>query len=382
MDGISMNINMNKALIILLPFLFFIFSGCSAEEDIFSSEKHSFTIETVVKGLENPWSVDFLPNGRILVTEKPGRLRIIENGHLSEPVKGVPKVSAKGQGGLLDIALDPEYANNSIIYLSYSAKGKGGVGTEVIKGKLVGNELKNTQVIFKLSPKTNTPYHFGSRLLFSNDGTLFITLGERGERERAQDISDHAGSLIRINKDGSIPKDNPFINNPKAKPEIYTYGNRNMQGIALHPETGDVWTVEHGPQGGDELNVMKPGVNYGWPVITYGVNYHSGTKVGEGTEKPGMAQPVYYWVPSIATSSLLFYTGDKFPAWKGNAFVSSLVFGQLVRLEMKDNKVIKEERLINGKVGRIREVQQGLDGYIYIVTDKSDGRLLRVRPAD
>jgi aldose sugar dehydrogenase len=382
MDGISMNINMNKPLIILLPFLFFIFSGCSAEEDIFSSEKHSFTIETVVKGLENPWSVDFLPDGRILATEKPGRLRIIENGHLSEPVKGVPKVSAKGQGGLLDIALDPEYAKNSIIYLSYSAKGKGGVGTEVIKGELVGNELKNTQVIFKLSPKSNTAYHFGSRLLFSNDGTLFITLGERAERERAQDIGDHAGSLIRINKDGSIPKDNPFVNNADARPEIYTYGNRNMQGIALHPETGDVWTVEHGPQGGDELNLMKPGVNYGWPVITYGVNYNSGTKVGEGTEKPGMAQPVHYWVPSIATSSLLFYTGDKFPAWKGNAFVSSLVFGQLARLEMKNNKVIKEERLLKGQFGRIREVQQGRDGFIYFITDDSDGSLLRIRPVN
>ena len=380
MDGISMNINMNKPLIILLPFLFFIFSGCSAEEDYFSSEKHFFTIETVVKGLENPWSVDFLPDGRILVTEKPGRLRIIENGHLSEPVKGVPKVSVKGQGGLLDIVLDPEYAKNSIIYLSYSAKGKGGVGTEVIKGELVGNELKNTQVIFKLSPKTNTAYHFGSRLLFSNDGTLFITLGERAERERAQDIGDHAGSLIRINKDGSIPKDNPFVNNPKARPEIYTYGNRNMQGIALHPETGDVWTVEHGPQGGDELNLMKPGVNYGWPVITYGVNYNTGTKVGEGTEKPGMAQPIHYWVPSIGTSSLLFYTGDKFPAWKGNAFVSSLVFGQLARLEMKDDKVIAEERLLDGDFGRIREVQQGLDGYLYFITDDSRGKLYRIKP--
>lgn len=382
MDGISMNINMNKPLIILLPFLFFIFSGCSAEEDIFSSEKHSFTIETVVKGLENPWSIDFLPDGRILVTEKPGRLRIIENGHLSEPVKGVPKVSAKGQGGLLDIALDPEYAKNSIIYLTYSAKGKGGVGTEVIKGELVGNELKNTQVIFKLSPKSSTAYHFGSRLLFSNDGTLFITLGERAERERAQDIGDHAGSLIRINKDGSIPKDNPFVNNADARPEIYTYGNRNMQGIALHPETGDVWTVEHGPQGGDELNLMKPGVNYGWPVITYGVNYNTGTKVGEGTEKPGMAQPVHYWVPSIATSSLLFYTGDKFPVWKGNAFVSSLVFGQLARLEMKNNKVIKEERLLKGQFGRIREVQQGRDGFIYFINDDSDGSLFRIKPAD
>ena len=352
----------------------------SSSAETFQSEKHNFTIETVVEGLRNPWSVDFLPDGKILVTEKRGRLRIVENGVLSDPVKGLPKVKAKGQGGLLDIALDPEYAENNIIYLTYSGKGKGGIGTEVIKGKLLGNELTDTNVIFKLNQKTNTGYHFGSRLLFGKDGSLFITLGDRGDKDRAQDINDHAGSLIRINKDGTVPEDNPFLNNPNAKPEIYTYGNRNMQGIATHPETGDVWTIEHGPQGGDELNLMKPGVNYGWPVITYGVNYGIGTKIGEGTEKKGMAQPVHYWVPSIATSSLLFYTGDKFPHWKGNAFVSSLKFGQLARLEMKGNKVIKEERLINGKVGRIREVQQGLDGYIYIITDESDGKLYILKP--
>lgn len=375
---------MNKKNLISFSLGFLIFSACSVAEEggLYTSEKHNFTIETVVEGLEHPWSVDFLPDGRMLVTEKPGRLRIIKDGQLSEPVTGLPKIKEKGQGGLLDIALDPDYKNNQIIYLSYSAKGKGGIGTEVVKGKLVGNELKDTQVIFKLSPKTNTGYHFGSRLLFAKDGSLFITLGDRGDKERAQDINDHAGSLIHINKDGSVPEDNPFVNNPNAKPEIYTYGNRNMQGIAMHPETGDVWTVEHGPQGGDELNLMKPGRNYGWPVITYGVNYGTGTKIGEGTEKEGMAQPIHYWVPSIATSSLLFYTGDKFPNWKGNAFVSSLKFGQLARLEMQGNKVVHEERLINGKVGRIREVQQGLDGYIYMVTDESDGRLLRLKPID
>jgi aldose sugar dehydrogenase len=373
---------MNKIFLLILPFLFFIFSGCSAEEGAISSEKHSFVIETVVDGLEQPWSVEFLPDGQILITEKPGRLRIVKDGKLSTPVKGLPKIIDKGQGGLLDIALDPEYKNNQIIYLSYSAKGKGGIGTEVIKGKLVDNELIDSKVIFKLSPKSNTAHHFGSRLLFAKDGSLFITLGDRGDKQRAQDINDHAGSLIRINKDGSIPKDNPFINNVNAKPEIYTYGNRNMQGIAMHPETGDVWTIEHGPQGGDELNLMKSGVNYGWPVITYGVNYSSGTKIGEGTKKEGMAQPIDYWVPSIATSSLLFYTGDKFPNWNGNAFVSSLKFGQLARLEMEGNKVINEERLINGAVGRIREVQQGLDGYIYMLTDESKGQLLRIKPVD
>jgi aldose sugar dehydrogenase len=375
---------MNKKHLITYSLGFLIFSGCSVavEGGVYTSDKHNFTMETVVEGLENPWSVDFLPDGRMLVTEKPGRLRIVDNGQLSEPVSGLPEVKDKGQGGLLDVALDPDYANNQIIYLSYSAKGKGGIGTEVVKGKLVGNELKDTQVIFKLSPKTNTGYHFGSRLLFAKDGSLFITLGDRGDMDRSQDINDHAGSLIRINKDGSIPEDNPFVNNPNAKPEIYTYGNRNMQGIAMHPETGDVWTIEHGPQGGDELNLMKPGVNYGWPVITYGANYGTGTKIGEGTEKAGMEQPVHYWVPSIAASSLLFYTGDKFPNWKGNAFVSSLRFGQLARLEMKDNKVIKEERIFDGEIDRIREVQQGLDGFIYIITDQSNGKLLRLKPTE
>lgn len=379
---------MNKTRYIFISFLFFTFLGCEAADKesiaskIVTSEKHNFTLVTVVDGLEYPWSVEFLPDGRILVTEKPGRLRIIENNQLSAPVTGLPKIKAKGQGGLLDIALDPDYKNNQIIYLSYSAKGKGGIGTEVVKGKLIGNELKDTQVIFKLSPKTNTGHHFGSRMLFAKDRALYITLGDRGDQDRAQDISDHRGSLIRINKDGTVPKGNPFVNNPNAKPEIYTYGNRNMQGIAMHPETGEVWTIEHGPQGGDELNLMKAGTNYGWPVITYGANYRTGTKIGEGTEKAGMAQPIHYWLPSIATSSLLFYTGDKFHNWKGNAFVSSLKFGQLARLEMQGNKVIKEERLINGAVGRIREVQQGLDGYIYIITDESNGKLYRIKPAD
>jgi aldose sugar dehydrogenase len=375
---------MNNRLLISLSFSFLISSACSVAEEsgVYTSEKYSFTIETVVEGLEHPWAVDFLPDGRMLVTEKPGRLRVVSNGKLSEPVTGLPKIKEKGQGGLLDIALDPDYKNNQIIYLSYSAKGKGGIGTEVVKGKLIGNELKDTQVIFKLLPKTNTGYHFGSRLLFAKDGSLFVTLGDRGDKDRAQDISDHAGSLIHINKDGSVPENNPFVNSSNAKPEIYTYGNRNMQGIAMHPETGEVWTVEHGPQGGDELNLMKPGVNYGWPVITYGANYGTGTKIGEGTEKEGMEQPIHRWVPSIATSSLLFYTGDKFPNWNINAFISSLKFGQLARLEMQGNKVIKEERIINGKVGRIREVQQGLDGYIYIITDESNGRLLRLKPVD
>ncbi len=369
---------MNKVITSLILSLCFTFT-INADQS-YSSEKHSFTVETVVEGLENPWSVDFLPDGRILVTERPGRLRIVDNGQLSEPVKGLPKVKAKGQGGLLDIALDPSFADNQILYFSYSAADKTGIGTEVASAKLVENELTQVKVLFKALPKSRGGNHFGSRLLIDKEGKLFITLGERGTKERAQDIDDHAGSLIRINTDGTIPKDNPFINNPVAKPEIYTYGNRNIQGIAMHPDTGEVWTIEHGPQGGDELNLMKPGVNYGWPIITYGVNYVIGTKIGEGTEKTGMAQPIHYWVPSIASSSLLFYTGAQFSEWQGNAFISSLVFGQLVRLEMKGNKVLKEERLLSGDFGRIREVQQGRDGYLYFITDDTRGKLYRITP--
>ena len=369
---------MKKIIVSLILVLCFI-SPINANE-IYSSERHSFTIEAVVKGLENPWSIDFLPDGQILITERPGRLRLIDNGKLSEPIKGLPKIKAKGQGGLLDIAIDPDFINNQTIYFSYSAADKTGIGTEVASAKLIGNELTEVKTLFKALPKSRGGHHFGSRLLINNEGNLFVTLGDRGTKERAQEINDHAGSLIRINKDGTIPQDNPFINNPAAKPEIYTYGNRNMQGIAMHPTTGDVWTIEHGPQGGDEFNLMKPGMNYGWPVITYGVNYVIGTKIGEGTEKKGMAQPVHYWVPSIATSSLMFYTGDKFPLWKGNAFVSSLVFGQLARLEMKNNKVIKEERLLGGDFGRIREIQQGLDGFLYFITDDTKGTLYRIKP--
>lgn len=369
---------MNRIIAVLILFFF---NVSAFANEIYSSEKHEFTVETVINGLENPWSVDFLPDGRIILTERPGRLRILDNGTLSAPIQNLPKLKSKGQGGLLDIAIDPEFEKNKTLYLSYSGFEKSSLGTEVISAKLEGNKLTKLKTLFKALPKSRGGHHFGSRLLLNKE-ELYITLGDRGDKERAQDINDHAGSLIRINKDGSIPKNNPFNNDANAKSEIYTYGNRNMQGIAMHPDTGDVWTIEHGPQGGDELNLMKPGVNYGWPVITYGVNYVIGTKIGEGTEKKGMAQPVHYWVPSIATSSLLFYDGDKFPQWQGNAFVSSLVFGQLARLEIKNNKVIKEERLLKGEFGRIREVQQGPDGLIYFITDDSNGGLYRLNPVD
>ena len=369
----------NKKAIILI--ILFSISEFVIAGKIFTSDKHSFTIETVVDGLKNPWSVEFLPNNRILITERPGYLRIFEDGKLLEPVKGLPDIKAKRQGGLLDIARDQDFVNNKLLFLSYSAGNLLGIGTEVASARLIGNTLEDLKVIFSALPKSQGGLHFGSRLLLT-ESSLYITLGDRGEMERAQDIADHAGSLIRINKDGSVPGDNPFIKDPNAKPEIYTYGNRNIQGIALHPATNQIWTVEHGPQGGDELNLMQSGINYGWPVITYGVNYFTGTQIGEGTHKGDMAQPIYYWVPSIATSSLLFYSGEKFPKWKGNAFISSLRFGQLARLEMLGKKVVKEERLINGAVGRIREVKEGPDGLLYILTDDTNGKLLRLVPAN
>ncbi|MEM6999070.1 MAG: PQQ-dependent sugar dehydrogenase [Pseudomonadota bacterium] len=352
----------------------------NAETHTFNTEQYELKVEQVANGLQHPWSLEFLPDGRILVTERPGYLRYVENGEVSKPIRGLPDIKAFGQGGLLDIALDPDFDKNNTIYLSYAGPGEDGVSTEVVSATLSGQELTNVKRIFVLQEKTETGYHFGSRLQFDRAGYLYISLGDRGEKERSQALDDHAGSLIRINKDGSIPADNPFVNTAGAKPEIYTYGNRNMQGMAMHPVTGDIWTIEHGPQGGDELNLMIPGTNYGWPVITYGVNYGIGTKIGEGTEKPGMAQPVHYWVPSIATSGLIFYSSDQFPKWENNAFVGALVAGQLARLTIDDNKVIAEERIFKGEFGRIRDVKQGPDGAIYFVTDETNGKMYKVSP--
>lgn len=364
----------------LISVLLFASSIALAEEHRFQTEDYNLLVQQVADGLENPWALEFLPDGRMLVTERPGYLRIIENGKVSRPVSGLPKIKAFGQGGLLDVALDPDFATNQIIYLSYAGPGSGGVGTEVAKARLDGTELKDVSIIFRLAMKTDGGYHFGSRLTFDAEGRLYISLGDRGDKDRAQDLGDHAGSLIRINKDGSVPDDNPFVMRDAVKPEIFTYGNRNMQGMDVHPDTGEIWTIEHGPQGGDELNRMQAGVNYGWPVITYGVNYVIGTKIGEGTEKAGMEQPVHYWVPSIATSGLLFYTGEPFSKWRGNAFVGSLKFGQLARLELENNKVVHEERLFDGELGRIRDVKQGPDGNIYVITDEQNGKVFRIQP--
>jgi len=340
-------------------------------------------VETVAKGLENPWALAFLPDGRILVTERPGRLRIVEpDGRVSKPLENVPRVQARGQGGLLDVALDPRFAENRLVFLSYAEPGEGNTaGTAVARGRLADGKLDDVQVIYRQQPKVEGGNHFGSRLVFARDGTLFVTQGDRfGYRERAQDLSSGLGKIVRINPDGSVPKDNPFIGRSGARPEIWSYGHRNVQSAALHPETGQLWTVEHGARGGDELNHPEGGKNYGWPVITYGVDY-SGAKIGEGTAKPGMEQPVYYWDPVIAPSGMAFYTGNAFPDWKGSILIGSLTPGLLVRLTLKGGAVAREERYL-GEVGeRIRDVQQGPDGLIYLVTDSRDGRVLRVSPS-
>ncbi len=361
----------------------FLLTAAATAPRLIKTQEHGLRIVEIATGLEHPWGLTFLPDGGMLVTERPGRLRILKEGRLeAEPVAGLPPIVARGQGGLLDVALHPRFAENNLVYLSYAGPGKGGIGTEVARGKLVGSRLEDVQIIFRQEPKSGSSKHFGSRLVFDREGYLYITLGDRGERERAQRPGDHAGSVIRLHDDGRVPSDNPFTDKNGWKPEKFTLGHRNIQGAALHPQTGELWTHEHGPQGGDEINVIRAGVNYGWPVITYGVNYVIGTKIGEGTRKPGMAQPLHYWVPSIAPSGMTFYTGDKFLRWRGDLFVGALKDQMLVRLRLDGEKVVTEERFLKNVLGRIRDVRQGPDGFLYLLTDEGDGMLVRLEPAD
>ncbi len=335
---------------------------------------------TVARELENPWGLAFLPDGRMLVTERPGRLRYVDDsGSVSKPLAGVPEVYARGQGGLLDVALDTDFENNRLVYLSYAQPGKGGGGTAVGRGRLVEDRLENFTVIFRQVPKANTRVHFGSRLVFSRDGKLFITIGERGERDRAQDFSIHRGQVIRVMPDGTVPGDNPFVGRKGYRPETWSHGHRNPQGAALHPDTGRLWTVEHGARGGDEINIPLKGRNYGWPVISFGRHY-SGLKIGEGTHKKGMEQPVYYWDPSIAPSGMAFYTADRFRAWQGNLLIGALRGTMLVRLELDGERIVKEERMLKEMSERIRDVRQGPDGLVYLLTDSGNGRILRLEP--
>ena len=348
-------------------------------ETVYRSQEHAFGLEVVSDGLENPWGLAFLPEGRALVTERPGRLSLVDirTGKRTR-IQGLPKITTGGQGGLLDVAIHPEFAGNGWVYLSYVAALGGGTSTHVGRGRLEGEHLQDFEVLFKAEPFGTEAKHFGSRLIFDREGHLFISLGDRGERLRAQKLADHNGSLIRLNADGSIPKDNPFVDRDDAKPAIYSYGHRNIQGMALHPQSGQLWLNEHGPRGGDEINIPQAGKNYGWPLITYGREYH-GPSIGPA-EKPGLEQPIYQWTPSIAPSGMAFYTGEAFPRWRGNAFVGALALTHLNRLTLEGNKVVAEERLLDDAGLRIRTVAQGPDGLLYLLVDDRKGSLLRLRP--
>lgn len=347
-----------------------------------SSQHHTFRTVNVVEGLEHPWGMAFLPDGSILITERPGRLRIVREGVLHpQPISGVPEVYARGQGGLLDVAIHPDFANNRFVYLSYSKPGPDrSATTAVIRGRLEGNALMNVEEIIEAKAWRNAGQHFGSRFAFDRDGLLYITIGERGEMQAAQDLTNHQGTVLRLHDDGRVPADNPFVGRSDALPEIFTYGNRSPQGLTVHPETGELWEVEHGPRGGDEINLLRAGANYGWPVITYGINYN-GEKISDIQAKEGMEQPLHYWVPSIATSGIAIYAGDRFPNWRGDVFVGGLAGQQLARVRFDaDRKKVEEETLLEG-IGRVRDVRSGPDGYIYLLIDAPDAPLVRIEPA-
>jgi aldose sugar dehydrogenase len=345
------------------------------------SERHAFRVVTVAQGLENAWGMAFLPGGDILVTERPGRLRLIRGGTLEpQPIAGVPEVFARGQGGLLDVALHPQFASNRLVYLSYSKPGPSGATTAVARGRLEGNRLAEVRDIFVANARGTGGVHFGSRLLFDRDGMLYVTVGDRGTMRRAQDRTDHAGTTLRLRDDGSVPADNPFVGQQNVLPEIYTYGNRNAQGMTLHPTTGQVWQTEHGPRGGDEINLIRAGRNYGWPVITHGINY-DGTRITSATAQEGMEQPLHHWTPSIAAAGMAFYTGDHFPEWRGSLFVAALAGQHVARVSFQGTSPTGQEQLLRELGERFRSVAQGPDGYLYLLTDARSGRLIRLEPA-
>jgi aldose sugar dehydrogenase len=352
----------------------------------------AFNVVTVTEGLVNPWGLTWLPDGRMLVTEKPGRLRIVsaDGKTMSEPVAGLPMVDARGQGGLLDVALDPAFQKNQLIYWSYAEPREGGANnTAVARGKFVDGaapKVENVQVIYHQTPSLASTLHFGGRLVFGRDGTLFVTHGERSITEgrmQAQKMDSMLGKIARINADGSIPKDNPFVGTESVRPEIWSYGHRNVQAAVLHPQTGELWEVEHGTRGGDEVNVSRKGKDYGWPTIAYGIEYQGGPITGNITQQTGMEQPVYYWDPNIAPSGMIFYTGKLFPAWQNSLFIGGLGSTNLVRLSVKGDRVVGEERLLQDlqpSRERYRDVRQGPDGAIYLLTDNAKGRILKLVP--
>ncbi len=358
--------------------------GVAAQPITAQSEAGPFRVIEVTSGLQVPWGLALLPDGRMLVTERAGRMRLVGvGGELSAPIEGVPTVYAQGQGGLLDVVAGPGFEQDRMIYFSYSQPTGRGVRTAVARAQLDVERLRldGVEVIFVQNEDPPGRHHFGSRLVFARDGTLFVTLGDRASfRDRAQDLDSHLGKIVRIDPDGGVPSDNPFTGREGVLPEIWSYGHRNVQGAALHPETGVLWSHEHGPQGGDEVNVGRPGANYGWPVVTYGREYGTGAKIGESTDRPDMASPVHHWVPqSIAPAGMAFYTGEAFPQWRGSLFLGALRGAMLVRLELDGERVVREERLLSELGSRIRDVRQGPDGLLYLL-DESKGRILRLEP--
>ncbi len=356
----------------------------AARDLIVRTEAGSVKLTEVASGLQNPWSLAFLPDGRMLVTERPGRLRIVgRDGSVSAPIDGVPEVHARGQGGLLDVAVSPNFADDKLIVFSYAEPTAGGARTAVARARLdaEGLQLEDVRRIFAQNEDPSGNHHWGSRLVFARDGTLFVTLGDRfHSRDRAQALDSHLGKVVRIAMDGSVPADNPLTGRADARPEIWSWGHRNVQGAALHPQTGELWTHEHGPQGGDEINRTRAGLNYGWPEVTYGREYVTGRKIGEGEAREGVEPPVLQFTPSIAPSGMAFYTGDVFPQWKGNLFVGALKFQLVARLVLDGDRVVHEERLFTELGRRIRDVRQGPDGHLWLL-DETEGRILRLDPA-
>lgn len=358
-------------------------SAPAMAEQTFYSENADFRLETIAEGLEHPWSLAFLPDGSQLVTERAGRLRVIENGRLrSEAVSGLPELVVSGQGGLLDVLLHPDFADNRTLFLSYAHEENGaGMTTRVAKARFDGEQLQNVEVIFEALPRGSTTRHFAGRMEFDSEGNLYVAVGDRGEKDRAQQTDDDAGGVHRITVNGEPAPGNPFLGDDSANDTFYTYGNRNIQGMTRHPETGEIWTHEHGPRGGDEVNILNAGDNYGWPKVTYGIAY-SGFPITDRTTMEGVTDPLHYWDPSIAPSGMAFYTGDLFPAWQGDLFVGALKMQKLVRLRFRDKKVIEEEDLLLDLDERIRDVRMGPDGALWLLTDESDGKVYRIVPTD
>jgi glucose/arabinose dehydrogenase len=371
------------AVAILLAVSFLIATSTRGQEQAFGSSAGELDVRTVARGLANPWALAFLPDGKMLVTERPGRMRIVTTeGQISPPLKGVPEVWASGQGGLLDVVVDKAFAQNKTIYFCFAERTEGGGRTTVARAKLNdGNgRLDDVKIIFRQQGPLSSGNHYGCRIAQADDGNLFVALGDHfTHRDQAQNLGNHLGKLIRIAPDGSVPSGNPFAGRTDAKPEIWSYGHRNVQALAINPASGDPWEIEHGPRGGDEVNLIGKGKNYGWPVIGHGIDY-SGAKIHDATARDGMEQPLKYWVPSIAPSGMAFYTGKLFPKWNGSLFTGALRGAMLVRLMLNGNVVTSEERLLQNLHERIRDVRQGPDGALWLLTDSSNGRVLRVAP--